>query len=63
MTDQGGANNAGTVFRYLTPAGAKTVLYGSFSRESRLSALVFLGSLPGGDLIQASDGNFFRDDS
>ena len=57
MTSQGGANNAGTVFR-LTPAGAKTVLYGSFAGITIIGSR-FSGSLPGGDLIQGPDGNFF----
>jgi uncharacterized repeat protein (TIGR03803 family) len=51
MTSQGGANNFGTVFK-ITPTGTETVLY---SFEGGVSD----GAGPNGDLIQASDGNFY----
>jgi uncharacterized repeat protein (TIGR03803 family) len=49
-TQQGGAKDAGTVFR-ITPAGAETVLY-SFAGGTD-------GSQPQAALIQGSDGNFY----
>lgn len=51
MTDEGGTSNVGTVFK-ITPSGAETVLH-SFAGGSAD------GSDPGGNLIQASDGNFY----
>ncbi len=50
-TFDGGAFNAGTVFR-MTPAGAVTVLH-SFARGAAD------GGRPMGTLIQANDGNFY----
>jgi uncharacterized repeat protein (TIGR03803 family) len=50
MTDQGGANNLGTVFM-ITPAGIESVLY-SFGSQGD-------GYYPYGSLIQASDGNLY----
>ena len=51
MTTAGGAINAGTVFK-ITPAGTESVLhsFGSFPGDGRF---------PGGNLIQASDGNLY----
>ena len=51
MTSVGGAINAGTVFK-ITPAGTESVLhsFGSFAGDGRS---------PGGNLIQASDGNLY----
>ena len=50
-TEEGGTNNAGTVFM-ITPSGAETVLYsfGSFSGD---------GVNPYAVLLQGSDGNFY----
>lgn len=48
-TQQGGANNAGTVFM-ITPGGAVTVLH-SFNTTD--------GSAPDGSLIQGTDGYFY----
>jgi uncharacterized repeat protein (TIGR03803 family) len=50
MTNQGGMNGLGTVFK-ITPAGVETVLW-SFGAAGD-------GSQPYGDLVQASDGNFY----
>jgi uncharacterized repeat protein (TIGR03803 family) len=50
MTDFGGTNGDGTVFK-LTPAGVETVLW-SFGSGSD-------GQIPYGSLVQGSDGNFY----
>ncbi|WP_175597354.1 choice-of-anchor tandem repeat GloVer-containing protein [Peristeroidobacter soli] len=50
MTDQGGTYGEGTVYR-ITPAGAETVLW-SFGGPGD-------GWAPTGQLLQASDGNFY----
>lgn len=50
MTNQSGANDAGTVFT-ITPAGVESVLY-SFTGGAD-------SGYPSGSLIQASDGNFY----
>jgi uncharacterized repeat protein (TIGR03803 family) len=51
VTRAGGANGAGTVYK-LTPAGVETVLYSFGASPSD-------GSNPNGELIQATDGNFY----
>ena len=51
MTAEGGANNFGTVFK-ITPAGSEVVLYSFKGGPSD-------GAGPNGDLIQASDDNFY----
>jgi len=50
MTNQGGANNKGTVFK-ITPTGTETVLY-SFAGGSD-------GEYSYGNLVPGSDGNFY----
>jgi uncharacterized repeat protein (TIGR03803 family) len=50
MTIDGGANNAGVIFKF-TPGGAETVLH-SFGNQGD-------GFDPTGALIQAADGNFY----
>jgi len=52
-TQEGGANNRGTVFE-ITPTGALTTLY-SFCSQSGCPA----GLYPVAGLIQATDGNFY----
>jgi len=49
----GGANGSGTVFK-MTPGGTLTTLY-SFCSQANCAD----GSLPAGNLVQASDGNFY----
>lgn len=50
-TQQGGANNAGTVFK-ISPTGAASVLHSfGFSTTE--------GNTPNGSLIQGTDGNFY----
>ena len=51
MTNTGGANNVGTVFK-ITPSGTVTVLHSFAGSTSD-------GANPYGDLIQASDGNLY----
>jgi uncharacterized repeat protein (TIGR03803 family) len=51
MATYGGTNNSGVVFK-ITPDGTETVLY-SFQGGAKD------GEFPSGDLIQASDGNFY----
>jgi uncharacterized repeat protein (TIGR03803 family) len=51
MTNQGGANNLGTVFKMYS-SGAVTTLYSFAGQPSD-------GATPYGELIQASDGNFY----
>jgi uncharacterized repeat protein (TIGR03803 family) len=51
MTAEGGANNVGTVFQ-ITPAGSEVVLYSFKGGASD-------GAGPNGDLLQASDDNFY----
>jgi uncharacterized repeat protein (TIGR03803 family) len=55
-TSEGGANNAGTVFR-ITPSGTLTTLY-SFCPPSQGGGCPD-GSGPLGTLVQAKDGNFY----
>lgn len=50
MTDSGGSQGGGTVFR-ITPAGAETVLW-SFGSGTD-------GTYPYGGLVEGSDGNFY----
>ena len=57
MTSGGGTSGNGTIFR-MTPAGNVTFLYGSFQGVIQNGSR-FSGSLPGGDLIQATDGNLY----
>jgi uncharacterized repeat protein (TIGR03803 family) len=52
-TDEGGANNSGTVFR-ITPGGTLTTLY-TFCSQSGCAD----GGFPVGALVQATDGNFY----
>jgi len=52
-TAHGGINGGGTVFK-ITPSGALTTLY-SFCAQAGCPD----GSLPAGNLVQATDGNFY----
>jgi uncharacterized repeat protein (TIGR03803 family) len=52
-TNQGGANNSGTVYK-ITPAGELTTLY-SFCSQTNCTD----GEYPRGGLVQASDSNFY----
>jgi uncharacterized repeat protein (TIGR03803 family) len=52
-TSAGGANSSGTVFR-VTPTGTLTTIY-SFCAEANCAD----GANPTGNLVQASDGNFY----
>jgi uncharacterized repeat protein (TIGR03803 family) len=58
-TEQGGANNRGTVFQ-ITPSGKLTTLYSFCSQANCTDGNLATGvSLAYGGLIQAADGNFY----
>jgi len=60
MTAEGGANGYGTIFK-VTPAGDETVIYsfGQSSVQVNGNAIPGDGYGPTGNLVQASDGNFY----